>query len=93
MMFSTDPDCPVDRDWKLVDIVVEGRQIKLCGINPWDFEWAAVEADSVVVSHPQYPLQRHEMSVWEIDTGKERIQFAAGEYSANVWGFYVREPA
>jgi hypothetical protein len=31
------------------------------------------------------------MNVYQIKTGGRDIRFAAGELSANVWGFYVPE--
>jgi hypothetical protein len=31
------------------------------------------------------------MNVYEIKAGGEDIRFAAGELSANVWGFYIPE--
>jgi hypothetical protein len=48
-----------------------------------------VQDEPVELPHPAYPNQRHRMSVYEIESGGRRIRFAAGELSANVWGFYV----
>lgn len=54
----------------------------------WAAEWTAT-GSSVTVAHPQYPSQRHVMSVYETTGSVPRIRFAAGEFSNGVWGFFV----
>jgi hypothetical protein len=44
---------------------------------------------SASLSHPQYPAQRHVMSVYEVADSDPAVRFAAGEFSNGVWGFYV----
>ena len=39
--------------------------------------------------HPAYPDQFHRMWIYEIRGADKAATFAAGELSANVWGFYV----
>lgn len=75
--------------WTFVGIVSDGYPIKLCGVNPWKFKWRDLDRQPIVVAHPQYPSQRHTMFRWEIVDGKKTIEFAAGEFSNCVWGFYV----
>jgi hypothetical protein len=76
-------------EWSAVGVVVEGNPITVGGLNPWDFEWRQVQHDAVELPHPAYPNQRHRMWVYEITDGARQVRFAAGELSANVWGFYV----
>jgi hypothetical protein len=77
------------RDWKAVGVVVEGDPIAVGGVNPWQFTWHQVQDDAVELPHPAYPNQHHRMWVYEIESCGRRIRFAAGELSANFWGFYV----
>ena len=77
------------REWKTVGVVIEGERISFAGIDPWNYEWRPLEEPEVELSHPTYPHQKHKMSIYEIETGGRSVVFAAGELSANVWGFYV----
>ena len=80
-----------DPRWKLVDIVYYRAPIDIGGVNPWDFEWKDVRDEArIVVAHPNYPSQRHWMDRYRIDTAKGVIEFAAGEFSNLVYGFYVQ---
>jgi hypothetical protein len=75
--------------WGVLGIVAEGQPIYVGGLNLWDHEWRQVEIDPIELPHPQYPLQMHQMRVCEIEGSVKQVKFAAGEVSANVWGFYV----
>jgi hypothetical protein len=75
--------------WKPVGVVIEGKPIDIAGLNPWDFEWHQVRDESVELPHPAFPNQLHPMWIYEIRSADRTAMFAAGELSANVWGFYV----
>jgi hypothetical protein len=75
--------------WRFVAIVIEGRPVPGLGFDPWPLEWRDVKEVPIVVAHPQYPLQRHSMWIYDVETKGRIVRFAAGEFSANVWGFYV----
>jgi hypothetical protein len=75
--------------WKPAGIVVEGQPIFIGGINPWDFEWHRVQDEPIQLPHPSYPNQKHAMWVYEVESSGQKVRFASGELSANVWGFYV----
>jgi hypothetical protein len=77
--------------WVEVGVVIEGRPVSIGGINPWDFNWQNVEHEPVELPHPAHPSQLHRMWVYQIRSGDKALTFAAGELSANMWGFY--EPA
>lgn len=84
-----DPATPVTPGWRLVQhIVGDGEPISLDGVNPWKHGWRALDVPAIVVAHPQYPSQRHDMSVYEIKADKT-VRFAAGEFSNLAWGFYL----
>ncbi|MEM9110841.1 MAG: hypothetical protein AAGC72_12530 [Planctomycetota bacterium] len=78
----------VSPGWQLVAIVIENQEVDLLGINPWNQEWVSLNIPPIVVAHPQYPNQKHKMSVYTLEANPP-IKFAAGEFSASVWGFYV----
>jgi hypothetical protein len=77
--------------WKAVGVVVEGDSIRIRDVNVWDYTWTRLNEPSLELPHPSYASQLHSMNVYEIKAGSEDIRFAAGELSANVWGFYVPE--
>lgn len=76
--------------WNAVGVVVEGERINVSGVNPWDYEWKVTEQESIQLPHPNYPSQMHAMSIYKVEAGSRVILFAAGELSANVWGFYLQ---
>jgi hypothetical protein len=75
--------------WRAIGVVIEGRPIRVRDLNVWDYTWTRLPEPSVELPHPSYPSQLHVMDVYEIRTNGEHVRFAAGELSANVWGFYV----
>ncbi|MBA3314402.1 MAG: hypothetical protein M3552_08925 [Planctomycetota bacterium] len=79
-------------DWIVCGVVIEGDRIDVRGVNPWDFKWAS-QHRTVELPHPSYPHQRHRLNVYEIDANGNQVVFAAGELSANVWGFYIPDMA
>jgi hypothetical protein len=80
---------PVTPGWTIVHIGVERDGFLLEGVDPWSRDWHNYGEAKVVVAHPAYPHQRHDMWVSEIRDGDRRIRFAAGEFSNGVWGFFV----
>ena len=59
----------------------------LFGVNIFDFEWNDTKA-TAEVSDPLYH-QSYVFSVYTADINGSRKEFAAGEFSNCVWGFYV----
>jgi hypothetical protein len=82
--------CRVDADqgWHFVSIGLEGQPTVVAGVNLWAVKWTAA-GGHITVAHPQYPSQRHQMSIYEVAGSAPPIQFAAGEFSNGVWGFYI----
>ena len=74
--------------WRFVWIGVEGNAVHIDGVNPWRVNWTAT-ARRIVVPHPSYPAQRHQLEVYEITGSDPPVVFAAGELSNGVWGFFV----
>ena len=76
-------------EWTSCGVAIEGQRIDVGGINPWNFHWIRLKQPSVELPHPAYPNQRHRMSLYEVDNVGQKVIFAAGELSPNVWGFYI----
>ena len=85
------PATPITPGWRFVSIGFEGDPTDIGGgLNPWALDWRDTKG-WIVVAHPSYPLQRHTMSVYEVDETPSAVVFAAGELSNGVWGFFVPE--
>lgn len=74
--------------WEFVGIVFDGDPIEIEGVSPWSAGWDRIGSGQVVVAHPAFPWQRHEMSVYRLERSQPPIYFAAGEFSNTVWGFF-----
>ncbi|GAA3514733.1 hypothetical protein GCM10022234_07060 [Aeromicrobium panaciterrae] len=66
----------------------DGDEFDLDGIDPWEHVWAC-QPEQIVVAHPSYPSQRHNASVWLIQTPEREVRFAAGEMSNLAWAFFL----
>ena len=75
--------------WTHVSIGFEGDKVLLDDLNPWGLEWHALQEPRIIVAHPNYPQERHQMDVYELRREGKTVKFAAGEFSNGVWGFYV----
>jgi hypothetical protein len=75
--------------WRAVGVAIERRPIQIHDLNVWDYNWTRLPEPPLELPHPSYPSQLHMMRVYEITANGEHVRFAAGELSANVWGFYV----
>ena len=78
--------------WRHFQTVIEGDAFDLNGINPWTYAsngWQST-GEHAQVSDPTH-RQDYRMPVYRITVDGRTVEFAAGEHSANVWGFYVRK--
>ncbi len=75
--------------WVAAHIGVAGDRFSLKGINLWKFDWQRISEEPIVVPHPSYPHERHLAWIYEIESSGKKIQFAAGELSNGVYGFYL----
>ncbi len=57
--------------------------------NVWDHEWRAVKGERAHVKDPAYQ-QAFTFDVYKIVSDEDEIEFAVGEFSNQVWGFYLR---
>ena len=61
--------------------------VMLFGVNIFEYEWKET-GKSVRVRHPLYS-QEDKFPVYTVDINGQEQEFAAGEFSNCVWGFYV----
>lgn len=74
--------------WKFLCAGPEDSPLEIEGVRIWQHKWLRVAQDQVEVIDPLYG-QTYQLDVYEIHEGGKTIKFAAGEFSASVWGFYV----
>jgi hypothetical protein len=75
----------VTSGWRWVHIGHEADGVEIAGLRLWDIPWGR-SLGRIVVAHPSYPEQRHAMDGYRTPEGA--VDFAAGELSGGVWGFY-----
>lgn len=73
--------------WKYLTSGTALRPIRIDGVNVWEHKWQGSGRKADVVD-PIYG-QRFVFEVWSVTAGQQSVQFAAGEFSNGVWGFYV----
>lgn len=76
--------------WGVGKVGAEGMPISIGGLNVWDNEWVRLDEEPVDLPHPGYDHQLHKMWLYRIGRDGKSVTFAAGELSANVWGFHER---
>jgi hypothetical protein len=74
--------------WEFVGACVDGQTFTIDGVDVWSHNWVRREEQTASVIDPAYgrPFTFH---VYEIEAGKKKVIFAAGEFSACMWGFYI----
>jgi hypothetical protein len=76
--------------WCFVHIGFESDVVDIDGVNPWTAQPWTSRRQCIVVAHPSYPRQRHDMDIYTIETAAGVVTFAAGEFSNGAWGFFAR---
>lgn len=77
-----------EKTWQHELTGFEGNAI-LFGVNIFDYEWKSTN-QSVRVRDPLYG-QEFKFSVYKIVINEQEYEFAAGEFSNCVWGFYIQK--
>lgn len=75
-------------EWQHAVTGVDGN-VTLFGVNIFEYKWESM-GETIEVLDPLYQ-QPHTMWVYKVLIGEEDHEFAAGEFSNCVWGFYTRE--
>ncbi len=62
--------------------------VALFGVSIFDYQWRDT-GRKAKVRHPLYPDQTYKFPIYTVTLGDAEQEFAAGEFSSCVWGFYV----
>lgn len=74
--------------WEFVKSGMEGN-CEFLGANIFDLEWQNT-GQHVQVKDPVYN-RNHTFDIWQVIIDDKPRQFAAGEFSNCVWGFYLKK--
>jgi hypothetical protein len=74
--------------WIFLGNSIDSTSFEIDGIDVWKQDWRRTSEPKAEVRDPLYN-QDFSFNVYEIEVGKKKIKFAAGEFSNCVWGFYV----
>ena len=80
----------MEQVWQFAGSSKDGGPFEIRGVNVWSQGWQASPGEEAPVHDPVYG-QGFVFRVYTIRDGDEKIEFAAGEFSNGVWGFYTRE--
>jgi hypothetical protein len=75
----------VTRGWRFADVGLEGDGVTIDGIRIWRATWIDT-GQRIIVADPRYTNQRYDMHVYRAEADGRTAEFAAGEFSNNVWG-------
>ena len=78
--------------WRFETVGLEGDGVTIDGMRIWKATWTDT-SQRIVIADPRYTNQRYDMYVYRVVADGRTAEFAAGEFSNNVWGFYVRDRA
>ena len=76
------------KNWQHEITGADGNTI-LFGVNIFDYDWERT-GKKVQVKDPLYN-QDYEFTVYSVIIDGEKYEFAAGEFSMCVWGFYIEK--
>jgi len=77
-------------NWRFLGSCVDSSKFTIRGIDVWKHKWVPIRGRGAVVTDPIYKVEKT-FQIFEIKGPAETIQFAAGEFSNCVWGFYQEE--
>ena len=77
------------QQWIYVTTSLEGEDREIEGLKIWKHEWKRIDGENAPVIDPIYG-ESHVFAVYEMEKDGKIVEFAAGEFSNQVWGFYVR---
>ncbi|MGN6646897.1 MAG: hypothetical protein ACTHJT_10255 [Cytophaga sp.] len=75
-------------NWQHIRTITDGEPLELHGLNIWNHDWKST-GESIRIKDPLYG-QDYTFPVYEISNAYTSVQFAAGEFSNDVWGIYMK---
>jgi hypothetical protein len=76
--------------WHFIGHCFDGALFEIDGINVWSRSWQPT-GETASISDPLYHWQNDCFTVYIIREGNKTIEFACGEFSNTVWGFFQRK--
>ncbi|HSK65947.1 MAG TPA: hypothetical protein VK888_03395 [Anaerolineales bacterium] len=80
----------MEQVWQFAGSSKEGESFEIRGMNVWEQGWQVSPGQEAHVHDPVYG-QGFVFRVYTVQDGEEKVEFAAGEFSNGVWGFFTRE--
>jgi hypothetical protein len=80
----------MEQVWQFAGSSKEGEPFEIRGVNVWGQGWQVLPGQEAHVHDPVYG-QGFVFRVYTVQDGEEKVEFAAGEFSNGVWGFFTRE--
>ena len=77
-----------EKTWQHEITGVDGNTI-LFGVNIFDYKWEST-GERIDIEEPLYG-QTYRFPVYKVLIEEQEYQFAAGEFSNSVFGFYVQK--
>ena len=77
-------------EWQFAGSSKEEEPFEIRGVNVWGQGWQVAAGQQAQVHDPVYGKE-YIFRVFHIQDDDASIEFAAGEFSPGVWGFYTRE--
>ncbi|HEX5837875.1 MAG TPA: hypothetical protein VFY26_08590 [Anaerolineales bacterium] len=80
----------MEQVWQFAGSSKEGEPFEIRGVHVWEQAWQVSPGQEAHVHDPVYG-QGFVFRVYTIQDGEEKVEFAAGEFSNGIWGFFTRE--
>ena len=80
------PEIP---QWVFIRSSLDCDDTEIEGIKIWKHDWKCVESEIACVKDPHYG-QSFRFAVYRVQLQEKTLEFAAGEFSNGIWGFYTR---
>lgn len=77
-------------DWQFAGSARKDEPFEIEGVNVWSQGWQVTNGQEAHISDPVYGKE-YIFRVFCIQDDDQKIEFAAGEFSPGLWGFYTRD--
>ncbi len=77
------------QEWQFAGSAQKDEPFEIKGVNVWSQGWQVADGQEAHVNDPVYG-KGYIFRVFSIQDDDQTIEFAAGEFSPGVWGFYTR---
>lgn len=74
--------------WEFIMSGSSGDALTLKGVDLWQCNWKDT-GRKANVTDPMY-MKTNAFTIWQVIINGEIVEFAAGEFSNDVWGFYIQ---